>query len=87
MPRCLLELCAHVAGYEPVLERWRTGDFEPLDKEDNMSVVDYPAAALRQYVSVAYTDLKREQIRLLKARGLESNDRLGEVPSRSSSAV
>jgi hypothetical protein len=82
MPSCLLDLCAHVAGYEPVLERWRTGEFSPLDRGENVSVVDYPAAELRSYVTAAYQHLKREQVRLLQARGVESTPKDATEPAR-----
>jgi hypothetical protein len=65
MPSCLLDLCAHVAGYETVLERWRRGEFDPLDLRDNTSVINYPAAELTRYVEAAYAELKREQAGLL----------------------
>jgi hypothetical protein len=70
MPNCLLDLCAHVAGYETVLERWRTGDFDPQDARDNTSVIDFPADDLASYIDTAYIELKREQSELLRGLGV-----------------
>ena len=70
MPDCLLDLCAHVAGYETVLERWRSGRFDPREPRDNTSVIDYPGDALTRYVNAAYFDLKREQSELLRRLGV-----------------
>lgn len=78
MPDCLLDLCAHVAGYETVLERWRSGNFDPRAQSDNASVIDFPADALTRYVNTAFFDLKREQAELLRglgaARGSKTNE-------------
>jgi hypothetical protein len=70
VPNCLLDLCANVAGYEIVAEQWRSGDFEPLDKDSNVSVVGYPHRALTPYLETAYHELKEEQGRLLRGLGL-----------------
>jgi hypothetical protein len=70
MPTCLLDLFAHVAGYETVLERWRTGDFDPRDARDNTSVIDFPAEKLASYIDTAYFDLKREQSELMRGLGV-----------------
>ncbi len=69
MPKCLLDLCAHVAGYEPLSERWRVGDFDPLDPDHNVSAIDYPADALAQYAETAFRELRAEQSKLLRASG------------------
>jgi hypothetical protein len=74
VPSCLLDLCAHVAGYETVLERWRKGDFDPLDFRDNTSVINYPAAELARYVEAAYVELKREQAELLRGLRVAGHD-------------
>ncbi len=70
MPECLLDLCAHVAGYEPLAERWRVGDFDPLDADQNVSVIDYPADALAQYAETALRELRTEQAKLLGNLGM-----------------
>jgi hypothetical protein len=66
MPDCLLDLCANVAGYEVVAERWRSGDFEPLDTESNISVIAYPSATLTPYLEEGYFRLTAEQGKLLR---------------------
>jgi hypothetical protein len=66
MPKCFLDLCAHVAGYETVLERWRTGNFDPYKARDNTSVINFPASELASYIEAAYLELKREQSDLLR---------------------
>lgn len=66
MPACLLDLCANVAGYEVVAEKWRSGDFEPLDKQSNISVIAYPSGALTPYLEDAYHRLTAEQGELLR---------------------
>jgi hypothetical protein len=65
MPPPLQDLCAHVAGYEPVLVRWASDDFDSLRAEDHKSVIGFPHAALREYVDTAFTALKSEQAKLL----------------------
>lgn len=54
MPACLLDLCAHVAGHETVLEGWRSGNFDPRDPDDNRSVIKYPAPDLGRYVETTF---------------------------------
>ena len=70
MPNSFLDLCAHVAGYETVLEPWRSGNFDPSDYRDNTSVVKFPAAELGGYVHDAYHELRLEQETLLQGLGL-----------------
>jgi hypothetical protein len=41
MPPCLLEFCAHKAGYDVLIERWKEGDFS-----EHLSVVTHPGDAL-----------------------------------------
>jgi hypothetical protein len=68
MPKCLLDLCAHVAGYETVLERWRSGNFDTHKARDNVSVINFPVSELASYIDAAYLELKREQNALLRMR-------------------
>ena len=70
MPECLLHLCAHVAAYEPLAERWRVGDFDPLDADQNVVVIGYPADALAQYAETAFRELRTEQGKLLGHLGM-----------------
>lgn len=63
MPECLLTLCAHVAGYIPVIKAWEDGDFSR-----HTSVVNFPSDALLEYTQERYLALKQEQARLLGRR-------------------
>jgi hypothetical protein len=64
MPPCLLALCAHIAGYQAVLKQWETGEIS-LEREDNLSVVNFPSQELTVYASDAFHRLKTEQAELL----------------------
>jgi hypothetical protein len=66
MPPCLLIMCAHVAGYRAILEEWETGAVS-VAREDNVSVVNFPAEELGKYAPVAFARLKAEQRHLLGA--------------------
>jgi hypothetical protein len=61
MPACLLEFCAHKAGYDVLVQRWRQGDVR-----DHLSVVRHPGDALYDYVATSFADLKRTQGELLR---------------------
>jgi hypothetical protein len=65
IPRCLLDLCAHVAGYEPVVAHWSDPGFDSVAAEDHTAPLNFPAAALTEYVDEAITALRREQTELL----------------------
>ncbi|WP_460718532.1 hypothetical protein [Nocardia heshunensis] len=60
MPAVLLELCAHVSGYEVTLARWSVGDLG-----DYVSIIKFPAHELRAYTRDRFAGLKLEQTRLL----------------------
>ncbi|NUO60009.1 MAG: hypothetical protein HOV78_25370 [Hamadaea sp.] len=60
MPAVLLQLCAHVSGYEITAGRWAEGDYD-----ERTSVVAWPGKELRLYISERFTHLKSEQARLL----------------------
>jgi len=60
MDECLVDLCAHVEAYKTVIERWKADDFSV-----HYTPIDFPGDALRQYVGERFTELKREQQRLL----------------------
>lgn len=60
MPQCLLDLCAHVAGYEAVVDRWERGDTAEIG-----SLLDHPGAPYVHYVSNTFAGLKQRQQRLL----------------------
>ncbi|MFG3024709.1 hypothetical protein ACGFZQ_40400 [Streptomyces sp. NPDC048254] len=60
MPQALLQLCGHVSGYEITAARWARGNYE-----EHLSVMFFPGRALREYIRDRFTQLKREQARLL----------------------
>jgi hypothetical protein len=62
MPECLLKLCAHKAGYDVLIERWKQGDYR-----EHLSVVRHPGDELLDYLQQSFTTLKREQARELEA--------------------
>jgi hypothetical protein len=64
LPRCLLDLCAHVSAYEPVLTAWANGDYRK-----HTAPLNFPAAELAEYASTAFRRLKAEQNQLLAHDG------------------
>ena len=60
MPQVLLDLCAHVSGYEITAARWEQGDHT-----EHLSVLPFPGRELGEYVRDRFTRLKSEQARLL----------------------
>ncbi|MFD7864111.1 hypothetical protein [Streptomyces sp. NPDC059783] len=64
MPPILLQLCAHVSGYEITAARWERGEFD-----QHLSVVPFPSAEIAGYARQGFTHLKAEQSRLLGRRG------------------
>lgn len=60
MPHVLLQLCAHVAGYEITAARWAQGNYE-----EHLSLISFPGRELREYIRDRFTRLKNEQARLL----------------------
>ncbi|MBQ1123087.1 hypothetical protein [Streptomyces sp. B15] len=60
MPHVLLQLCAHVAGYEITAARWAQGNYE-----EHLSLISFPGPELREYIRDRFTRLKNEQARLL----------------------
>jgi hypothetical protein len=68
MPPSLLDLCAHVNGYQAVLKEWETGQISTA-REDNISVVNFPGQELADYAAAAFSRLKAEQARLLGSTG------------------
>jgi hypothetical protein len=63
MPPILLDLCAHVSGYEITVARWSQGSYD-----QHLSVVPFPAEQIGEYARQGFTNLKREQGRLLGRR-------------------
>ncbi len=68
MPPSLLDLCAHVNGYQAILKEWETGEISTA-REDNISVVNFPGEKLAEYAATAFGRLKAEQAELLGATG------------------
>jgi hypothetical protein len=64
MPSCLLDLCAHVNGYQAILKEWETGEVS-IERGDNISVVNFPGQELAEYAATAFGRLKAEQADLL----------------------
>src|SRR5215217_6662099 len=64
MPPCLLTLCAHVNGYQAILKEWETGEIS-IEREDNLSIVNFPGEELAAYAAIAFSRLKAEQAELL----------------------
>lgn len=60
MPPLLLDLCAHVSGYEITAARWAEGDYA-----EHLSVVHFPAEAISDYARQGFGRLKAEQASLL----------------------
>lgn len=63
MPPCLIKLCAHVASYKVVLEKWEQDDFS-----EHLALIDFPKE-LHEYASESFEALKFEQAKLLGWRG------------------
>jgi hypothetical protein len=64
MPSCLLTVCVHVAGYQAILKEWETGEIS-VEREDNISIVNFPGQELADYAAAAFSRLKSEQASLL----------------------
>jgi hypothetical protein len=60
VPPVLLELCAHVSGYEITVARWESGDLK-----EYKSLIKFPGPELREYATRRFTQLKNEQALLL----------------------
>ncbi|WP_432149061.1 hypothetical protein [Streptomyces sp. bgisy029] len=66
MPPALLQLCAHVSGYEITAARWAQGRYE-----EHLSVIPFPGRELMDYTRDRFTRLKREQAILLGHKATE----------------
>ncbi|MFJ3141434.1 hypothetical protein ACIPJM_03085 [Streptomyces halstedii] len=64
MPQILLQLCAHVSGYEITAARWEQGNFD-----HHLSVVSFPSEELAKYAREGFAHLKEQQACLLGRRG------------------
>jgi hypothetical protein len=61
VPQLLLDVCAHVASYEAVLQQWSEGDYTA-----HTSPLNFPADELLAYADAAVRRLKSEQQKLLR---------------------
>lgn len=66
-PQPFKDLCAHVASYRPVVEKWTQNDFS-----EHLALLNYPVE-LKKYVEKGYQELKAEQQWLLKSKLLQMN--------------
>ena len=66
MPDCLLEFCAHVAGYEAVVKRWEGGDYSAISP-----LLEHPGQDFLDYARESFVALRKRQRTLLanQARG------------------
>lgn len=80
MPDALLALSAHVAGYQAVIAAWESDDVA-LDREANVSVVNYPSQELATYAAQAFARLKAEQCKLIGSTMLEIPAPQGRLPA------
>lgn len=60
MPQALLDACAHVKAYRPVIKQWEMGDFS-----EHISVISFPSTPLWLFASEGFARLKAEQSDLL----------------------
>jgi hypothetical protein len=70
VPSALLQLCAHVAGYEITAAQWAEGSYE-----EHLSLIPFPGRELREYTRDRFTHLKTEQATLLGRRRGRSDRR------------
>ncbi|MEU9088549.1 hypothetical protein [Streptomyces sp. NPDC048357] len=63
MPPILLQLCAHVSGYEITAARWDQGSYD-----EHLSIVAFPSEEIAAYARRGFAELKQEQSRLLGRR-------------------
>jgi hypothetical protein len=63
MPQCFLDLCAHVAAYKVIVQRW-----EKQDYSEPVGPIKFPGRALLGYVERRFRQLKKAQVRLLGSR-------------------
>lgn len=69
MPDCLLQLCAHVEAFRPIVKRWENKDFA-----EHIPPVEFPREDLRVYLEESYRLLKTEQQKLLGKLRLDARN-------------
>jgi hypothetical protein len=65
IPDPLIQLCVHVASNKPVLDRWKTKEFDDLDHKDHQPTVQHPGFAVRNHIRAAFHVLKEEQEKVI----------------------
>ncbi|MEU9992976.1 hypothetical protein AB0E10_40650 [Streptomyces sp. NPDC048045] len=70
MPQALLQLCAHVSGYEITAARWAQGNYG-----EHLSLISFPGRELREYIRDRFAQLKSEQAQLLGQSGAANRNR------------
>jgi hypothetical protein len=60
MPQCMLDFCAHVAGYEALIKRWEDEDYRAIG-----SLLDHPGQAFDRYIKESFATLRARQRTLL----------------------
>lgn len=60
MPQPLLEACAHVAAYRPIIKQWELGDFS-----EHTSVINFPGMQMMLFAEAGFARLKGQQQELL----------------------
>jgi hypothetical protein len=71
MPQCLLDLCAHVASYEPVLAAWDAGDYS-----EHTGLLNFPDDIV-EYAQASFEKLKAEQQKLMHGSSQKKPKRAG----------
>jgi hypothetical protein len=62
MPQCLLDFCAHVAGYEAIVGRWDNGDYSTVG-----SLLNHPGDPYVEHLRETFGRLKRRQQQVLRS--------------------
>jgi len=60
MPKCLSDLCAHVASYQAILKKWEDNDFS-----EHFAIIAYPRKPLLNYTEEKFKSLKEKQKKLI----------------------
>ena len=70
IPGPLIQLCAHVAGYEVTLKRWEKNDYQ-----EPGAFTRHPGENLLEYVRETLRELKKQQAKLLGIQGQSTESR------------
>jgi hypothetical protein len=75
MPACMLDFCAHVAGYEAVVKRWEDQDYQAIG-----SLLEHPGQAFQDHIRDSFMALRAWQRTLLAQQSLWGFGGLRERP-------